>query len=349
MAVIEELRAQQRDHPELVSGSNNAIFYIGGEKSLEEKIISERGVNFYGIHTGKLRRYFDFKNFVDFLKLPIGFFEALSILRKIKPNLVFSKGGYVSVPVVFAARVLKIPVWMHESDVSPGLGSRFCGRFAQKIFLSFEESKKFFPGKQGEVVGNPIRQSLLKGSREIGLKLTGFSGNRPIILIIGGSSGALSLNKIIEKILPALLKEMNVIHITGPHDLHPSARKSPHYKSFQFVQEDLAHLYAISNLVISRAGSGSIFEFLALGLPMILIPLPKSASRGDQIENAKIFTQHGVAEWFDQDTLFPEMLLEKTRLLFHDQKMRHEMIKKQKEFSLKAAASEIAHLIAIDK
>lgn len=293
---------------------------------------------------GKFRRYWDIKNITDIFKIPLGTIEAYQILRKEKPALVFAKGGYVSVPVVFAARLLKIPVWLHESDITPGLATKLCSRFAQKIFLSFKESKKFFSHTNVEVVGNPIRLSLLNGSREIGFKLTGFSLDRPVLLVIGGSSGAQSLNKLIEKILPQLLKEANVVHITGPSlNPQPSTLNPHHYKSFPFLNEDLAHIYAIADLVVSRAGSGSIFELLALHKSMILIPLPRSASRGDQIENAKIFEKHGWALVCDQEKTSPQEFQEKIHTLLQDEKARSHMINEQKKaFGYVGAAEKIA-------
>lgn len=333
VAVIRELRNKE------FGISNFECFYIGGKKFVEEKIIRDEGIPFYGIHVGKLRRYWDIKNFIDFFKIPIGFFEALRILRKLKPDLVFAKGGYVSVPVTLAAWVLRISVWLHESDVSPGLANRICSRFAQKIWLSFEESRKWFEGSRigergtVEVIGNPIRKEMLHGSVEKGYKLTGFSGatkKLPVVLIMGGSSGAQSLNELVKKILPELLKKVQVIHITGfviaSHDVRRgeaiSPRNNKNYKSFEFLHADLAHIYAITDLVISRAGSGAIFELLALKKPMILVPLPRFASRGDQIENARIFEKHGWATTVNQEKISPHEFLQVILRELHDKK-RH--------------------------
>lgn len=298
LAIIEELKVE--------------VFYIGEKHGPEEELVKKYHVPFYGIHAGKLRRYFDFKNFIDIFKIPLGFFEALKILRKLKPDLVFAKGGYVSVPVVFAAWILRIPVWLHESDVSPGLANRICSRFVKRIFLSFEESEKYFEGLAAArlVIGNPIRREILNGSPAKGYKLTGFSPRKPVLLIVGGSTGAQSLNKLVFKILPKLLRKVQVIHITGKnisttYNLQPTTS----YKSFPFLHAELAHIYAITDLAVSRAGSGGIFELLALHKPMILIPLPRAASRGDQIENARVFAKHGWAQMLEQDGLTPEKLL----------------------------------------
>ncbi len=311
----------------------------------------QAGIPFYGIYAGKLRRYFDFKNFVDVFKLPVGFFQALWILRKLKPKLVFAKGGYVSVPVCFAARVLKIPIWLHESDFSPGLANKICSKFAQKIFLSFEESRQFFPRKDVEVVGNPIRKWLLKGNKELGYKLTGFSPSKPVILIMGGSTGAQWLNRMVEKILPELLKHAQVVHITGENPnlkiQMPNKSQNPNakYKTFEFLNEDLAHIYAISDLVISRAGSGAIFEILALKKPMILVPLPAKASRGDQIENALAFTSHGWARVIRQDKISPENFLKEILYLLYTKAVQARMIESQEKADFSNAAKKIARAI----
>lgn len=357
MAVIDELKKITND--ELLM--TNGVFYIGEKGGPEEKIAEARGIIFYGIHTGKLRRYFDWRNFVDVLKVPIGFFESLRILKKLNPDLVFAKGGYVSVPVVLAARFLRIPVWLHESDVSPGLANKICSRFAQKIWLSFEESRKFFKNQNAEVVGNPIRREILKGDKAHGYKLTGFSQKHPIILIMGGSTGAKSLNKLVEAILPQLTKKAQIIHVTGTHELSECASSyrprraqpllskyrfaSTHYKTFEFLNEELAHIYSIADLIVSRAGSGGIFEALAWHKPMILIPLPKTASRGDQIENAAVFEKHGWAMALDQNTLTPSKFLNSIQAFLQNEHLQAAMTERQKKAKFMHAASRIAEAI----
>lgn len=346
VAVIDELRAQNPKK------SVCEFFYIGQKGAIEEKIMSKCGVPFYGIHAGKLRRYFSLRNFVDLFKTPLGFFEALAILRRKKPDLVFAKGGYVSVPVALAARLLKIPVWLHESDVTPGLSNKICGRFAQKIWLSFPETKEFFESKNVEVVGNPIRKWILKGDASRGYKITGFSEKKPVILIIGGSTGAQSLNKIIFEIMPELLKKAQVVHVTGnisPYTGNATlARKfesAKGYKRFDFLDEDLAHVYSIADLIVSRAGSGGIFESLALTKPLILVPLPKSTSRGDQVENAEVFEKNGFALMLDQDQLSSERFLNSILSLLENESMRSKMVQNQKKAHYKNAAEKIAKAI----
>lgn len=298
-------------------------------------------IPFRGISTGKLRRYFDLKNFTDFFKVPLGFLQSLKILGEEKPDLLFAKGGYVSVPVVAAARLLGIPVWLHESDVTPGLSTKICLRFASKIWLSFEESKKYFHGKRIEVVGNPIRKMILNGNREKGFLFTGFSDKKPVVLIMGGSTGAQSLNKIIYEILPDLLKEAQVIHITGP-PAKRGATSHRGYKQFEFLDEELADCYAISDLIVSRAGSGGIFEILALRKPMLLIPLPKTASRGDQIENAEVFSSKGFAISVDQEKITPLEFLETIKNLLCNEMLRKRLTENQGKVDFSRAAGIIA-------
>lgn len=346
----------------LLRSQEAEIFYVGEKNGLEEKICREKGIIFYGIRAGKWRRYFDWKNFVDLVKIPFGFFEALLILRRLRPDLVFSKGGYVSLPVVLAARVLGIPVWIHESDSTQGLSTRIAARFAEKIFLAFEEAEMSFPrhayrqaGKRKSicVVGNPIRREILEGRAEEGYKLTGFSSKKPVIFIMGGSIGAQSLNKMIEEILPELTKKAQVVHIAGENNVIASERQrawqshSDFYKSFSFLSaSDLAHIYRITDLAVSRAGSGSIFELLACHLPMLLIPLPRAASRGDQIENAQIFEHNGWARYCLQEELTPKKLLHAILDFLEDKKALAAMQQKQKSADFSRAAKKIAEAIA---
>ena len=311
----------------------------------------EEEIPFYGIHAGKLRRYFDFKNVIDAFKVPLGFFEALRILRQKKPTIVFAKGGYVSVPVVFAARALGIPVWLHESDLTPGLSNRLCSRAASQIWLSFEESTRYFAGRDPQsvhVVGNPIRREVTQGNKKRGYEFTGCSSEKPVVLVMGGSSGAASLNALIFKIIPQLARHAQVVHVTGALTDEIRAlcdtlvQKEKSYHHFDFIGEELSDVYAITDLAVSRAGSGSLFELLACGIPMVLVPLPKSASRGDQIENAASFATRGWATALDQDSLTTERLAEVITQFVKDENMRTGMINAQKNATLTHGASEIA-------
>lgn len=285
------------------------VLYIGSNKGPEAKMIPEIGVEFKGIMTGKLRRYFSFKNFIDFFKIPIGTLQSFFILKKFKPAVVFSKGGYVGIPVVYAASRLKIPVILHESDILPGLANRMAAKKASVICMAFDECKVNFPKDIKKVLtGNPIREFLLKGDAEKGYKLTGFNANKPVILVMGGSQGALHINKAIIEMLPKI--DAQIIHITGiGKKLHEDTEK---YKSFEFLNEELADIYAISNLVICRSGANSLAEIEALGIPAILIPIGKAASRGEQTLNAIAYKKaHEKTEIINDEDLTAELLLEK--------------------------------------
>ena len=262
------------------------IEYIGTKNGMERDIIKD--IPYHVVSAGKLRRYFSLKNFIDPFKIAAGYFQSRRILKKIKPKAVFSKGGFVSVPVVFAAHSLGIRVVIHESDYTHGLANRLSIPKADKICVSFESALNHVPKSKGVFTGLPIREDLLHGKKEKGLELCGFSGDKPVVLIMGGSSGAQSVNYALDTIMPELLKEFDVIHIRGSKNMLPGELPSG-YKQFGYVSEELADIYAAADIMISRAGATAVFEILALKIPALLIPLPKSCSRGDQILNAGLF------------------------------------------------------------
>lgn len=292
---------------------NWQVSYIG-TNGIEKKIIEGQGKNgdqkipFLEIKAGKLRRYFSVKNFTDIFNLAFGFLQSLYYLKKIRADVVFSKGGFVSVPVAMAARIWNIPVITHESDLTPGLANRIIARFASKILYSFPESGRYMPKDRSLWVGSPLRQELAQGNKEQGLQFCGFEleDHRPIILVMGGSLGAQRLNDVLEKSLDVLLKQFRVIHITGEGKGHPIDKKG--YQSFEFVGEELKDIFAVTDLVVSRSGSNAIFEFLNLKKPMLLIPLVKG-SRGDQVKNAETFKARGWAEILPEDKLSAESLV----------------------------------------
>ncbi len=254
-------------------------------------MIPKMNIAYKNISTGKLRRYFSWENFVDIFKIPFGIFQAFNILRAFKPHVVFSKGGYVSVPVMLAARLLKIPTVLHESDITPGLANRICAKRASVLCLSHFESQKYFMNHKHKVVtGNPVRESILHGDREKAYKSTGFSSNMPTILIMGGSQGAKHINKEISLAANELTNKYQILHITGKGKSQNAIPicddcKS-NYKVYEYVDEQLPHFYQITDLVIARSGANTLAEIDALQIPAILIPIGKSASRGEQLLNA---------------------------------------------------------------
>lgn len=267
------------------------FLYVGSRTGIEKSMALKAGIPYVGISCGKMRRYFSWQNFVDFFKVPLGFFEAVRALKRLRPDVVFSKGGYVGMPVTLAAAKLKIPVIVHESDVIPGMANRIAFRFADKICVSFEETKKFIPKKYAKkvvVTGNPVRKSLLDGDKDKAYKSTGFDKHRPVILIMGGSQGALQINNLVRSGLEELLKKFQIIHIRGRGNLDISLHKKG-YVQYEYVDENLKDFYALSEMVVSRGGANSLSEIAFLKKKALIIPLGTAGSRGDQIENAKVF------------------------------------------------------------
>ena len=293
----------------MMKKKNWKILYIGGA-GLEKEIIKKTGLSYKQISTGKLRRYFSIDNFIDIFKVTIGFFQSIYYLYFFKPQLVFSKGGFVSVPVCFAAKVLDIPIITHESDLTPGLANKLIAKVSKVIFYAFTDTKKYLSSKiKSYCVGIPVRNDLLSGDRVIGLEICSFveEKQKPVLLILGGSLGAQSINALIYSCLDDLLKNFNVIHITGKGKSQKI--KKIGYKSFEFIEGEFKDILACSDLVVSRAGANSLFELLAAEKPMLLIPLLKG-SRGDQVDNALNFQKNGWAEILEEKNLKASVFLE---------------------------------------
>lgn len=294
------------------------IQYIGSKDGIEKSIIEKEGIKYHSISSGKLRRYFDFKNFSDPFKVLKGVADAFNIMRKEKPDIVFSKGGFVAVPVVIGAYFNKIPVIAHESDITPGLANKISTPYLTKICVTFPESLKYIKGEKGVLTGTPIREELFKGSREKAIEICGFKDSKPIILIIGGSLGSKFINDNVRNILNILLKSFNVIHICGKGNLDKSLEGEEGYRQYEYVKEELSHFLNSANIVISRAGANVIFELLALKKPNILIPLSKKSSRGDQILNAKSFEKSGYSIVLEEENTSKENLLDKINYLYEN-------------------------------
>lgn len=285
------------------------ISYIGSYEGIEKKLIEEFSIPYYGISTGKLRRYLTKENLKEPFRVIKGYNEAKKILKKIRPDVIFSKGGFVSVPIVKAARRLKIPTIIHESDMTPGLANKLSIPDAWKVCCNFPETLNHLPKDKAILTGTPLRKELLEGDRLLALHFTGLSANKPVIMIIGGSLGSAAVNEAVRKILPEILKDFQVIHLCGKGKLDKSLENTPGYVQYEYIKKELADLFALSDLVISRAGANAICELLALKKPNILIPLSKKASRGDQILNAASFEKQGFSAVLDEDTLDSESLL----------------------------------------
>ena len=285
------------------------ISYIGSYDGIEKRLIEEQGIPYYGISSGKLRRYFNPKNFSDPFRVIKGYGQSIKLLKKIKPDVVFSKGGFVSVPVVLAAKFCRIPAIIHESDITPGLANKLAIPGAVKVCCNFPETLNYLPKEKAVLTGSPIRQELLKGSADAGRTYCKFpEASKSVILIIGGSSGSRAINNTVRELLPQLLPDYNVIHLCGKGNLDTSLTQTAGYLQLEYANQELADLFALSDLVISRAGANAICELLALHKPNILIPLSANASRGDQILNANSFQAQGFSYVLEEENLSPETL-----------------------------------------
>lgn len=305
LALIQELRR-----------SGWSVEYIGSADGIERGIIAETGVPFHSISSGKLRRYFDLKNIKDPFKVLKGVWDAYRVLGKVKPDVVFSKGGFVTVPVVAAARLKGIPVIIHESDITPGLANKISTPMARRVCVNFPETVKYIKGGKAVYTGLPIRSELLKGKADKARMELDFVRARPVVLVMGGSLGAKSINNAVREALPELVREFQIIHICGKGHVSAEHEHVRGYKQFEFVTGGLADLMALSDVVVSRAGATSIFEFLALQKPMLLIPLSRQASRGDQILNAESFARRGFAEVLEEEALNGAALFDKLAQLY---------------------------------
>ncbi len=285
------------------------IEYIGSKKGIEKEMIEKEGIPYHIVSAGKLRRYLSAENVADAFRVAKGLADSLRVLKQIRPDVVFSKGGFVTVPVVRAAHMLHIPVIIHESDMTPGLANKLCFSAADKVCCNFPETMKYLPESKAVLTGSPIRRELFTGSREAALAFTGLSGQKPIILVMGGSLGAAAVNEAVRNILPELLKDFEVIHLCGQGKLDESLVGTEGYVQFEFVSEQMRDLLNGADLIISRAGANAICEILALRKPNILIPLPAEASRGDQILNAKSFKEQGFSYMLEEKHITDERLL----------------------------------------
>ncbi len=296
--------------------SGYEIHYIGSYNGIEKRLIEDYDIPYYGISTGKFRRYFDLKNFTDPVRVIKGYAEARKYMKQIKPDVVFSKGGFVSVPVVRAAHSLGIPCVIHESDMTPGLANKLCIPVAEKVCCNFPETLQMLPQDKAVLTGSPIRAELRQGNRIAALDLCGFTANKPVIMVIGGSLGAASINKVVREALPKLLEDFQIVHICGKEKIDNLLLNVPGYKQFEYVKAELKDLFALTDVVISRAGANAICELLTLKKPNVLIPLSARSSRGDQILNARSFESQGFSIVIDEDDLIDSVLIEKVHELY---------------------------------
>ena len=318
------------------------ISYIGSYNGIEKKLIEELNIPYYGISTGKFRRYFDIKNLTDPFRVLRGMSQARKLMKKLRPDVVFSKGGFVAVPVVRGAGKCHIPAIIHESDMTPGLANKLCAKYATKICCNFPETVGTLPDGKGILTGSPIRKELLSGDKVAGLKLCNFNTSKPVLMVIGGSLGALHVNEAIREILPELLRKYQVIHVCGKGKVDPTFYSTTGYYQFEYVNAELKDLFAAADIVVSRAGANVICELLAMNKPNLLIPLPAGASRGDQILNAASFKKQGYSEVLEEDNLTNDTLLNAINDLYDN---REQYIKTMQSSTLNDAINIIMNLI----
>lgn len=294
------------------------IQYIGSYTGIEKELIEALHIPYHGISSGKLRRYFSLQNFTDPFRVLKGLGEAKKLVRKLKPDVIFSKGGFVSVPVVLAGKQAKVPVIIHESDMTPGLANKLAIPSATKVCCNFPETLEHLPKEKAVLTGSPIRQELLSGNKISALSLCGFSTDKPVILVIGGSLGSVAVNNAVRAALPELLEHFQIVHLCGKGKLDESLANTAGYKQFEYIKDELRDIFAMSDVVISRAGANAICELLALRKPNILIPLSANASRGDQILNARSFERQGFSIVLEEEAITKDSLLEAVNKLYQD-------------------------------
>lgn len=303
------------------------IHYIGSYNGMEKELIEQFGIPYHGISTGKLRRYFSVQNFTDPFRVVKGLHEAKKLVKILKPDIIFSKGGFVSVPVVLAAKSCHVPAIIHESDMTPGLANKLSIPSASKVCCNFPETLEHLPEGKAVLTGSPIRQELLSGDRYRALEFLHFTDGKPVIMVVGGSLGAVAVNEAVRSILPELLKSYQVIHLCGKGKLDSSLDGLKGYAQFEYIKEELRHLFALTDIVISRAGANAICELLALHKPNLLIPLSANASRGDQILNARSFERQGFSIVLEEEELTDELLLQSVNELYANRKSYIETMK----------------------
>ena len=285
------------------------IHYIGSYEGIEKGLIENKKIPYYGISSGKFRRYRSWKNLTDPFRVLHGFFQARRLLGRIRPNVVFSKGGFVSVPVVMAAKTRHIPVIIHESDLTPGLANKLAMPSATKVCCNFPETLPYLPKEKAVLTGSPIRQELLLGNKQAAKDFCGFTADLPILMVMGGSIGSVYINNAIRGCIDTLLTKYQIIHLCGKGNIDESLKDKKGYAQFEYISENLPDLFAAADLVVARAGANSICELLALHKPNILIPLSRNASRGDQILNANSFAKQGFSVVLEEEEVTSERLM----------------------------------------
>ncbi len=303
------------------------IHYIGSYNGMEKDLIEQMGIPYHGISSGKLRRYHSWQNFTDPFRVIKGFSEAKRLVKILKPDVIFSKGGFVSVPVVLAGKSRHVPTIIHESDLTPGLANKLSIPSASKVCCNFPETLEHLPAGKAVLTGSPIRQELLSGNAFKAKEMVGFTSDKPVIMVMGGSLGSVAVNEAVRSVLPELLKDFQVIHLCGRGKVDATLSALDGYVQYEYIQDELKDLFALTDIVVSRAGANAICELLALHKPNLLIPLSAKASRGDQILNARSFERQGYSKVLEEEELSPELLLKTIRDLYSNRETYIEAMK----------------------
>jgi UDP-N-acetylglucosamine--N-acetylmuramyl-(pentapeptide) pyrophosphoryl-undecaprenol N-acetylglucosamine transferase len=303
---------------ERLQSIGHQVEYIGSSSGIEMDLIGRLDIPYHAIAAGKLRRYFDWKNFTDIFRVIFGFVQSLILMLKLKPDVVFSKGGFVSAPVVWAAWLFRVPVILHESDYSPGLANKITLPFAGKICYSFPETAQWLPQDKAILTGIPVREELQRGSADKAREILAFDSDKPVLLVIGGSLGSEAINQAVRNALEPLLENFNVVHICGAGNMQDTLASFSNYRQFEYVHDQLKHFLALSDIILSRAGATMLFELLALNKPSLLVPLSKKASRGDQILNAESFEKQGYALVLQENRLSRKSLMKAITKLYQE-------------------------------
>ena len=325
-------------YPYLKNDFDNVV-YVGSENGIEKNIIENTDIPYYSIPCAKLDRVNKVKNLTMPFKVISGIIKAGKIIDKVKPDVIFSKGGYVSVPTVIAASIRKIPVITHESDYSIGLANKISSVYSKKVLTSFPDTAKTI--KNGEYVGSPIRKSLYKASKDDALKSFGFNGKKPVLLVTGGSLGAQAINITLRKALPDLLPKFDVLHVCGKNNIARELTQKGYIQT-EYISK-MENAFAVASVCVSRSGANTLFELMSLKIPTVLIPLPQSASRGDQILNANYFQKKGLAHVLPQQNLTPESLVLSVTSVYAN---RYNLLRNLENNPIKDASREISRIIA---
>jgi UDP-N-acetylglucosamine--N-acetylmuramyl-(pentapeptide) pyrophosphoryl-undecaprenol N-acetylglucosamine transferase len=300
------------------------VEYMGSIAGIERRLASEAGLPYHPVQTGKLRRYASLENLVDPFRILFGILQATWRIRRLRPRVVFSKGGFVGVPVAVGAWLNGVPVVVHESDLTPGLANRLCLPFASKICLSFRETEASLEGRDVVYTGTPVRLALRDGDRARGLGRFGLDADRKTVLVFGGSLGAQAINEQVRAALDALTSDLQILHVCGAGNLDEALEGREGYRQYEYLDAEFGDAFACADVVVSRAGANSLAELIALRKPAVVIPLPTAASRGDQIDNARLYAEKGYGLMLDQQDLSAASL----------QDALHDALSRSSEFAL---------------